>query len=138
MENQHLNLFQLSIDDETREELRRCTYWAKIVAFAAFISAPLSMIHVFISPEYESQRTIMIMLTLMMTVISVAVNIFLYRFSTKTTAAITTFNQQDFAEGITGLQTYFKILGIILIIILSIFILAIPVFVIFVSMGMNA
>ena len=138
MESQDLNLFQLSIEEETREELQRCAYWAKIIAFAAFISAALSVILVFISPEYQSQRTLMVMLTVMMTVISVVINIFLYRFATKTTSAINNFNQQDFAEGITGLQTYFKILGIILIIILSICILAIPVFVIFVSMGMNA
>ncbi len=138
MESRDLNLFQLTIDTETREELQRCAYWGRIIAFAAFISAVLSMILAFISPEYETQRTLMVMLTLMMAVISVVVNIFLYRFSTKTTSAINNINQQDLSEGINGLQTYFKIMGIILIIILSIFVLAIPVFVIFVSMGMNA
>ena len=138
MENSNLNLFQLSIDNETSEELRRCTYWARIVAVAAFISAPLSIIFAFINPEYESQRMPMIMVTIMMVVISIVINVFLYRFATKTTAAVNHMNQQDFAEGIAGLQTYFKITGILLIIVLSIIVLAIPVFLIFVSMGMNS
>lgn len=136
--NSNLNLFQLSVDHQTREELQRCAYWARIIAIVAFISAALSMIFVFINPEWEAQRSMMIMLTVVMTTISVVINVFLYRFATKTTAAINNLDQRDFAEGITGLQTYFKILGIILIIILSIMILAIPVFVIFVGMGMNA
>ena len=138
MENSNLNLFQLSIDNETSEELRRCSYWARIVAIAAFISAALSMIFAFISPEYESQRMLMITVTIMMVVISIVVNVFLYRFATKTTAGINNMNQQDFAEGIAGLQTYFKITGIILIIVLSMIVLAVPVFLIFVSMGMNS
>src|SRR5688572_24988231 len=99
MERPDLNLFQLSIDNETREELQRCAYWAKIIALTAFLSAALSMILAFISPEYESQRTLMIMLTVMMTAISVVINIFLYRFATKTTSAINNLNQEEFAEG---------------------------------------
>ena len=74
----------------------------------------------------------------MMVVISIVINVFLYRFATKTTAAVNNMNQQDFAEGIAGLQTYFKITGIILIIVLSMIVLAVPVFLIFVSMGMNS
>lgn len=136
--NANLNVFQLTVDTQTRDELQRCAYWAKIIAMVAFISAAISLIFVFINPQYEAQRSAMIMLTLIMTTISVVINVFLYRFGTKTTAAIHTLNQRDFAEGITGLQTYFKILGIILIIILSIMVLAIPVFLIFVGMGMKA
>ena len=138
MESTDLNLFNLSIDQDTRSELERCAKWAKVMAVVAFISAVLSMILAFISPEYEDQRMLMVMITLMMTVVTVVINIFLYRFSTKTTAAIQRISQQDLAEGISGLQNYFKVMGIIFIIILSICILAIPAFVIFVSMGMNA
>ena len=138
MENSNLNLFQLSVDHETSEELRRCSYWAKIVAIAAFISAGLSMIFVFVNPEYASQRILMIMVTIMMTVITVVINVFLYRFATKTTDAINNMSQNDLAEGISGLQTYFKIMGIILIIVLSILVLAIPAFLIFLSMGLGS
>ena len=133
-----MNLFHLSVDHQTREELERCAYWARIIALVAFISAGLSLILVFINPEYQGQRSVMIMVTLIMTTISVVINVFLYRFASKTKAAINNLSQDDFTQGIVGLQTYFKILGIILIIVLSIMILAIPVFIIFVGMGMNA
>ncbi len=136
--NTNLNLFHLTVDNQTGEELQRCAYWAKIIAIIAFISAALSIIFVFVNPLYEGQRSAMIMMTIIMAALSIVINVFLYRFATKTTAAVNTMNQQDFAEGITGLQTYFKILGILLIIVLSILVLAIPVFLIFVGMGMSS
>jgi hypothetical protein len=136
--NSNPNLFQLSVDSQTRDELQRCAYWARISAIIAFISAGLSMIFVFINPELEAQRSVMIMFTGFMTILSIVINVFLYRFGTKTTTAISNTDQRDFNEAITGLQTYFKIQGILIIIILSIMVLAIPVFIIFVSMGMSA
>ena len=136
--NSNLNLFQLGIDMHTSEHLKRAAYWARIIALAGFISAGLSVIVAFANRELAPARTMVVTFTIIFAIISILINMFLYRFATHTKTGITDMSQEQFNEGINGLQTYFKIIGILLIIMLSIVVLAVPVFIVFMTMGMGS
>jgi hypothetical protein len=121
MEDQHQpdNIFNVSIDLEAKEHLRMAALWAKIIAVIAFISAGVSLLSSFLGNKSGVQMIGSFFGSLVGVTISVIVNIFLYRFASKTIQGLVGNNQQEFSAGIDNLRNYFKIIGIILIIALS-------------------
>lgn len=119
--NQGDNLFNISIEGAARDFLTTAATWARIVAIVGFISAGLSVLDAVVGKSGESGATIVgsTIGALIGAAISVAINIFLYRFATNTLASVSNMSQVQFNEGINNLRTYFKILGIIMIIVLS-------------------
>jgi len=128
------NLFNIGIDPETRDHLYQAAKWARIIAIISFISAGLGLISVLTGDE-EVNKTAMFIATLIFAGISITLNIFLLRFANNTKSSLSTMSQEHFNEGITSLHTYFKVIGILIIIFLSLFVIGILFFI--VGMGMR-
>ena len=137
MEDQHKteSIFNVTLDQEAKSLLKTTTVWAKIVAIAAFAQVGLSLVSAFIGKNSTAEMVGAIFGSMIGAVISILLNVFLYRFSQKTADAISSSNQQLFAEGINSLRTYFKISGIVLIIILSLFLIVLFFMVLALSMA---
>lgn len=128
MENpftQRDNIFDLKIDDTARGYLRTAATWAKIIAIAGFVSAGLTILELIIqgagTGTYEFIAGFLLMLLFMS--IGVVVNIFLYRFASNTLKGLNTISQVQFNEGVNNLRIYYKLIGIIFIICISLIIL---------------
>lgn len=131
--NQLDNFFNISFDDGIRAQIRSAASWAKICAICAFISAGIAFVVAIFGTSVESDsgratgfaRIGLILGAFISGAISVFINYWLYRFSTSTTKGMDAMDTVKTNEGLNDLRTYFKILGIILIIVLSIFALAV-------------
>jgi len=131
--NQLDNFFNISFDDGIRAQIRSAASWAKICALCAFISAGITVVVAMFGTSVESDsvratgfaRIGLILGAFISGAISVFINYWLYRFSTATTKGMDAMDSVKTNEGLNDLRTYFKILGIILIIVLSIFALAV-------------
>ncbi|WEK33445.1 MAG: hypothetical protein P0Y53_13215 [Candidatus Pseudobacter hemicellulosilyticus] len=121
------DLFDLRIDAEAQQLLFDCAKWAKIIAVFSFISIGVSMISPFVIyarvDMVPMARTFAIgggvMSALISGLITVAINIFLYRFSNYTVQGLNNNDQETFNKGVNNLRIYSKIIGIIMIIVLS-------------------
>jgi magnesium-transporting ATPase (P-type) len=134
-QNKTEELFSLSLDSEGRSLLKTTTVWAKIVAIVAFVEAGVSLVTSVIGKSNPAGVAGAIFASLIGVLISVLLNIFLYRFAQKTGEALNSSNQQSLIEGINSLRNYFKVLGILIIIGVSLFLIAM-IFV-FISMGLS-
>jgi len=120
--NQLDNFFNVGIDPAAHENLRTAATWAKVVAIVAFISAGLSVVTAFLGRSTTAGPAGMISTvigSLVAAAISIAVNFYLLKFANNTTSGLNIRNQEQFNEGINNLRIYFKILGIMIIIALS-------------------
>lgn len=127
------SLFNVGIDVSSREQLQGAATWAKIVAIISFISAGLTIVTEFVGDKSAIEKAGSLFLALIVAGISLAINIFLLRFATKVQGSLHTMNQEEFNQGVNGLRTYFKILGILLIIFLSLMVL----FLLFLMIGVG-
>jgi hypothetical protein len=134
-QNKTEGLFNLSLDQEAKSLLKTTTVWAKIVAIIAFVEAGLNLVSSFIGGSNAIQMVGAFFASLIGVLITVLLNIFLYRFAQKTNDALASSNQQSFIEGINNLRNYFKVLGILLIVIMSLFII-VMIFV-FITIGLS-
>ena len=136
MENSFLsgNLFTLGVDPNTRDHFSSAAKWARIIAIVNFISAGLSLISVFTTKEDQGTQTAMFIFLLIFAGISIALNIFLLRFGNNMTKSLSTMSQEQFNEGVGSLNTYFKIMGILIIVILSLMLIGMLFFIIGVGM----
>ena len=128
-------LFNLSLDQEAKSLLKTTTVWAKIVAIIAFVEAGVNLVSSFFGGSNAVQVAGAFFASLIGVLITVLLNIFLYRFAQKTNDALASSNQQSFIDGINNLRNYFKILGILLIIVMSLFII-VMIFV-FITIGLS-
>jgi glucan phosphoethanolaminetransferase (alkaline phosphatase superfamily) len=119
--NQNNSMFDLSIEGAARDFLQTAATWARIIAIVGFVTAGLSVLEAVIGKAGANSVTLIgsTLGALIGAAITVAINIFLYRFATNTLNSLSNMNQIEFNAGINSLKTYFKILGIILIIVLS-------------------
>jgi len=129
-------LFNLSLDQEAKSLLKTTTVWAKIVAIIAFVEAGLNLVSSFIGSSNAIQVAGAFFASLIGVLVTVLLNIFLYRFAQKTNDALASSNQQSFIDGINNLRNYFKVLGILLIIVMSLFII-VMIFV-FITIGLGS
>jgi len=149
MEDQHIpsspnqldNFFNIVFDDAIRSQIRSAASWARICALCAFISAGIGfVVALFARPSATLDtdgggvsslvRTTTILSAFISGAISVFINYWLYRFATSTTKGMDAMDSVKTNEGFNDLRTYFKILGVILIIVLSFVALGVLVFLI--------
>ncbi len=131
MENQDTNksLFDLSFDENTKQQLKGAATWGGIAAIVAIIGAILSFINYFIQrnnvksfqfegfPEMRaSQSSGNIVSSIIMFALGIALFYYLNKFSKSAKTGIDGSNQPLINEGLASLSTYFKIIGVLLII----------------------
>ncbi|HXO75869.1 MAG TPA: hypothetical protein VN824_11550 [Puia sp.] len=107
------NFFNIAFDGVTRAQLRQAAVWAKISTICAFIGYGVSLISAVIV-SYASSLSILG--TLVAVALGTWVNYFLYRFAVSTIRGIDSMDSVRANEGFNNLRTYFKILGICLIV----------------------
>jgi hypothetical protein len=145
MENQQLpnepntldNFFNISFDEAARAQIRKAAQWARICVICTFIGYGLNLITVIFTKQAslaDSEEGIQIssatrfgaIFGAMITVaIGVWINYFLYRFGASTSKGMDAMDSIKTNEGFEGLRRYFKILGIIIIVALSLAVLVI-------------
>jgi hypothetical protein len=131
-ENQLDTFFKISFNDNAREQLKAIALWARICALCAFVSYVVALIVAIfgktVSSAYSEQsyqvtsavKTWAIASALISGIIGFAINYFLYRFATDAKKGLDTIDQVKLNEGLLNLKTYFKILGIIVLVALII------------------
>ena len=117
------NLFNLGVDINTREHLQSAAKWARIMAIGNLIGVAFSVMSVFTKGEDAATQTAMLILVLIFAGISIALNIFLLKFGNSTLASLSTMSQEKFNEGAGSLNIYFKIMGILFIVVISLFVI---------------
>jgi hypothetical protein len=115
MENKLTDLYELQVTPKLKQDLAAAANWGFITAIVGMISAGLSFL--------LSVSRGMVAGSILNVAIAVLIYIFLLQFGRKTKQALQTNDQGLFLEALKSLQTYFKILGILLIVALSIFVI---------------
>jgi hypothetical protein len=130
MENQDTDksLFDLSFDENSKQQLKGAATWGGIAAIVAIIGAILSLINYFIQrnnvksfqfegfPEMRAQSSGNIVSSIVTFGLSIVLFYYLNKFSKSAKAGIDGSNQPMINEGLGSLSTYFKIIGVLLII----------------------
>lgn len=130
MENNNLyesDIFELKLEPEVKDQLLGMATWARIIAVAAFFSMALSFI-VTLTGGGKSVSGSGTMASIgkagelagviISTIIGVILNLFLYRFATQAKRALETTDQTLLEGGLNNLTGYFKMMGILLLIVL--------------------
>lgn len=129
------NIFNISFDDTGRQYLRTIILWARICAICAFVGYAVALLAAFIGKARVADNEVsgisasfgrgsLIAGALVSAIIGFAINYFLYRFAISAKEGLDSENQIKLNEGLINLKTYFKILGILLLIVLIICVLA--------------
>ncbi|MDP4151576.1 MAG: hypothetical protein Q8943_19375, partial [Bacteroidota bacterium] len=125
------------LDSEARTHLKQMTQWARICAIVAFIGYAVSLAVAIFGTRQISDaessgfsfgiylRTGSIIGVLITITVGGILNYFLYRFSVDAAKGLESMDTVKLNEGLGGLRTYFKIVGILTIIILGFVALAI-------------
>jgi hypothetical protein len=125
------NFFNITFDETIRAQIKQAAVWAKICTlctFAGYVVALVVTIFGAQSYSYDGEvvqastiaRAGAIATVLITTAIGAIINYFLYRFAVSTAKGVDSLNITKTNEGFNSLRIYFKIYGIILIIVLSI------------------
>ena len=122
------NFFNIALDTGIRAQIKQAATWARICALCAFIGYGVALIVAIFgraaadSGESESVGNMVrigrIGFVLVSILIGGAINYFLYRFAVATIKGINDMDNITTNDGFNSLRTYFKICGIILIIVL--------------------
>ena len=128
---QHEDLFDVEIDSSAKKFISDIAIWAKITAVSAFISYGLSiLVAAFTNTESDAGfsaatgKAASIAGVLVMAILGVIINIFLYKFSSDAKPAIDNIDQRALENGFNNLKIYFKIIGVLVIIFFAFIILA--------------
>ena len=145
MENQNTNqsLFDLSINENTKTQLRGAAVWAGIAAILSLVSAIIGLARSIIernnpAKEYRfegfnnqatvsTQSTGNVVSTVISLIITILLFYFLNRFSGQTKSGLISNNQELVNNGLGSLSSYFVTIGIILIIGLAFLVLALAI-----------
>jgi hypothetical protein len=132
--NQPEDFFSIAFDEATRVQIKQAAQWAKIIALCAFIGYGVVLIVAIFAPRGYSidndavlgsyVQTGNLVGVILSTALGTFINYFLYRFAAATVKGMDTMNPISTNEGFDSLRRYFKILGILIIIVLSIAVLA--------------
>jgi hypothetical protein len=143
MENQQIpdgsssldNFFNIAFDESTRAQVRKAAQWARICTLCAFIGYGIALIVAFFGKQVtigdseagiqinNTLRTTTIISSLITIGIGVWINYWLYRFATSAAKGMEAMDSFKTNEGFDSLRRYFKLLGILLIIGLSLAVL---------------
>lgn len=127
-------LSDLSIDNTARQYLLTAATWARIIAVIGFIGAAISLLQAVIGGSEVARASSMaytggVLVSMLFVAVVVVINIFLLKFANNTLKGLDDVNQLRFNEGVNNLRTYFKIVGILLIIVVSLVVLFVLLFV---------
>jgi Family of unknown function (DUF5362) len=126
------NIFEFEVNEETQNQLSGLSQWMQINAIVAFVSLALSLISTVITyvrySSYFGTRSAfggfeMIKL-LVSTVISIVLNLMLIQAAANIKKGLTLSDQGYFNLGLSKMAIYFKIMGIMIIVVLSLIVLA--------------
>lgn len=142
MENQQItsvdnpldNFFDIALDGPIRSQIKRAAVWAKVSALCSFIGYLILFATTIlglrkISGDMENGMPIIgfgfgnIIGMLIMMAIAIIVNYFLYRFAASTARGMDSMDSIATNRGFNSLRIYFRIVGILIIVGLSIFVL---------------
>lgn len=116
------------INEDAKSHLNEVSKWANISAIAGFIALGVSLVSTFSSLSKvagtRGASGSIIMGALITATISLLLNITLLQAATNLKKGLVMTDQNFFGVGLSKLATYFKIIGVILIVILSLIILA--------------
>jgi Family of unknown function (DUF5362) len=127
--NDQINVFELGVNEEAKEHLGGISLWMQVNAITAFISMAVSLISAIMAfvqlSSYGSNSGAPALAgALIMAIISVAINILLIQAAGNIKKGLARSEQGYFNLGLSKMATYFKVMGILIIIALSFFILA--------------
>ena len=141
MENQDTNqsLFDLRFDENVKQNLRAAATWGGIAAVISIIGSALGLINYFVQAgkpktnRFEGFQEMRVQTNNSNNIVSVIITLliaiflfyFLNQFAKTTKAGIDGNNPQQVSQGLGSLSSYFKIIGVLLIICIVIFGLAI-------------
>ena len=127
------NLGGLEVNSEARGFLLETSKWAKFFAvlsgifIALIIGAMLIMLLSVpdaIGGAYGEAGIFAFMMYLLMGILYIMPTLYLYRFASKTKAAITESNSLQLADGLENLKSLFKFMGVMTILLLAFYVLA--------------
>jgi len=137
MENQQTNssLFGLQLNTVSKNSLITIAQWATIIAVVSTVSSVISLIEAItarpkvvniegFSYDVEQSTGGNMVGAVIGLIIVFLINYFLYMFGKKTKKAIENIDQGDLNSGFSNLKAYFQITGILLIIVLVFFLIA--------------
>jgi len=122
-------LFDLKIDENTKDQLRGLSKWTMIVVITSIISLVLSVIQAFTAKretlEYgsnrlQSQTAPNIGSVIISLIISGLLAYLLYQFYVFTKKGVDNMSQADLNKGLGSLRSYFMVYGIIIIIVMAV------------------
>ncbi len=124
------NIFEFSVDDEAKSHLAGASQWMLINAVVSLVALAASVINTIVMynkfgslpGQVAGYAIVQLLVTV---VISLAVNITLIQTASNLKKGLAMTDQGFFNQGLFKLASYYKIIGILLIIILAFFLLAI-------------
>jgi pilus assembly protein TadC len=116
MENNTNDISTLEVSPKLKSDLREAAVWGRIIAILGLCSSGLSLI--------VSLNRGMVVFSLISAAISVFIYLYLLKFGSQVTKGLDTNDQQKLNDGLRNLNTYYKIAGVILIIVMIICVLA--------------
>lgn len=130
MEQREKSIFNFSFDDTSREHFAGISKWAAINAILAFVALGLNILQfVMATGSYRRSSSPLFNMgfrasdsssLFFQVIISILVNVFLYMASTQIRKGIDAMDKASLTKGLASLRTYYRIYGIILIIVLVI------------------
>jgi Family of unknown function (DUF5362) len=129
------NFFNLSFDANAREQLKQISLWGKICSLSAFAGYVISLVvAIFGHKDYSMEaegfsfggyvRSGTSIGNVLLTILAGGIiNYFLYRFAADLGQGVRSMDNMKLNTGFNNLRIYFKIFGIILIVVFSLLVL---------------
>jgi hypothetical protein len=129
--NDRINVFELGVNEETKDNMAGISQWMQISAITAFVSTAVSLISATMAyskaSTYASLRGSSAGSSLagavIMAIVSIILNILLIQAAGNIKKGLAQSEQGYFNLGLSKMATYFKVWGILIIVLLSIFVL---------------
>ena len=130
MENfEQPTIFKFGIDDTTKQSLKGLTQWAKMNAILAFASIGLSLLTIIVASiklidAYDAGNIVgdKISRQLLVWILSLVLNILLYKSASNIQQSMINNDQRSFNTGMSLLARYFKLIGIVFIVVITLII----------------
>jgi hypothetical protein len=119
------NFFNISFDSVVCDQLRQCSFWAKVVAISSFAGYLVVLyLWLFGHGGVSLSGAMIILLGVALVGGGVTANWYLYRFAAKIGRGVGSLDAVPVNQGFGGLRQYFKIAAIVMIVDICIFIAA--------------
>lgn len=137
MENTNQSLFDINFDENVKQNLKGAATWGGIAAIVSIIGSVLGLVNYFVergkisryggnnydAVEQAAQTGAFVSVAITL-IIGIILFVFLNKFSRKTKSGVDASDQYMINEGLGSLATYFRFIGVLLIICIVFFGLA--------------